>query len=146
MQMQQQVRIPGLDPLCHVRWVYNAHSNFVSFFSPVQMQMNQMRQNQMRGGAAARGGRAFPGGSSPTGMSPGSESRKRSLPGGGGGTPNKQGRPGKLSTVVIVRPFYDGIRFELLSRVFFSHGKTNSFFPRDRRFRGCGCEHQRGRP
>jgi len=66
-----------------------------------QMQMNQMRQNQMRGGAAARGGRAFPGQSSPTGMSPGSESRKRSLPGGGGGTPNKQGRPDDSEVVAV---------------------------------------------
>jgi len=65
-----------------------------------QMQMNQMRQTAMRGGGAGRG-RGFPGQSSPSGMSPGGESRKRSLPGAGGGTPNKQGRPDDSEVVAV---------------------------------------------
>lgn len=65
-----------------------------------QMQMNQMRQTTMRGGAAGRG-RGFSGQSSPSGMSPGGESRKRSLPGAGGGTPNKQGRPDDSEVVAV---------------------------------------------
>jgi len=66
-----------------------------------QMQMNQMRQTAMRGGAAGRGGRGFPAQSSPSGMSPGGESRKRSMPGAGGGTPNKQGRPDDSEVVAV---------------------------------------------
>jgi len=65
-----------------------------------QMQMNQMRQTAMRGGAAGRG-RGFPGQSSPSSMSPGGESRKRSLPGAGGGTPSKQGRPDDSEVVAV---------------------------------------------
>jgi len=65
-----------------------------------QMQMNQMRQTAMRGGGAGRG-RGFSGQGSPSGMSPGGESRKRSMPGNGGGTPNKQGRPDDSEVVAV---------------------------------------------
>lgn len=67
-----------------------------------QMQMNQMRQSSMRGGGGGgRGGRSFSGQGSPSGMSPSGESRKRSLPGGGGGTPNKQGRQDDSEVVAV---------------------------------------------
>merc|ERR1719412_2795077 len=62
--------------------------------------MNQMRQTAMRGGGAGRG-RGFSGQGSPSGMSPGGESRKRSMPGNGGGTPNKQGRPDDSEVVAV---------------------------------------------